>query len=566
MKGERINKDTAPPALDQTPLAPPKTGRPGPIETLFSCSSSLAFVWWIGFSLVMFFSFLHSYNQDRRAYQEKLDTYVTVQATVVKRETGGLKGEDLYLTYQFDAPRADGQGEPFTRIERVGRKTYDALALGDTVTLLYPPGLPDGARRRSTLHPPGLAGVVMSGAFVLAGFLMLWGAWLMRKHSKQKAREDLAWLGALFGRRATAKGAVDGHGEKRRAGERTTTALRCEKCGRPLGPEVADCPEQAWGTCPYRVERPLEGTASRRNWGCLLVGLVVTLLGLALLLANLLPLAICVVALGVLVVALSLLALALPASDSSAALTVYNESSGQMWQRYSLSGLVARQITASALQPVTLEVGLRRPLQYPASISTLYQRQDASTIFYMALLSLASQGVIDLKHTLVSKIFLNLPTRTQRDFALSPGERMGQVRVKGELERRIVQTVRDWSGPETEQGRSRRKIHTRERTFTHFLALEDVMLLVIEGERSAPETWLVANLVGRDASAQGLGRVVRRLQKRFEPAPEYQARMRTEYEIVHQVHEAFNASQPGVASDLWRAVERAISMCTDVSD
>jgi hypothetical protein len=202
----------------------------------------------------------------------------------------------------------------------------------------------------------------------------------------------------------------------------------------------------------------------------------------------------------------------------------------------------------------------------PASISTLYQRQDATTIFYMALLSLVSQGVIDLKHTLVSRIFLNIPTRTQRDFALSSGERMGQVRVRGELETRIVRTVRDWSGPEAEQERSRRTIYTRERTFTHFLALEDVMLLVIEGLKSAPETWLVANLVGRDASAQGLGRVVRRLQKRFEPAPEYQARMRVEYEIVHQVHEAFNASQPGVASDLWRAVERAISMCTDMSD
>ncbi|MGD9100528.1 MAG: hypothetical protein PVF45_08605, partial [Anaerolineae bacterium] len=328
MKDEQINKAAAPQALDQTPLAPPKTGRPSPIETLFSCSSSLAFVWWIGFSLVMFVSFVHSYNQDRRAYQEKLDTYISVQATVVKRETGGLKGEDLYITYQFDAPRANGQGEPFTRIERVGRKTYDALALGDTVTLLYPPGFPDGARRRSTFHPPSLAGVVLSGAFVLAGFLMLWGTWLMRKHSKQKARQDLAWLGALFGRRATApKSTVDGHGERRRAGGGTETTLRCEKCGRPLGPEVVNCPEQAWGTCPYRVEQPLKEVSNRRNWGCLLVGLVLILVGLVLL-VNLVPVSICVIALGVLAVALSLLALAYPAS-SSTALTVYNESSGQ---------------------------------------------------------------------------------------------------------------------------------------------------------------------------------------------------------------------------------------------
>jgi len=61
------------------------------------------------------------------------------------------------------------------------------------------------------------------------------------------------------------------------------------------------------------------------------------------------------------------------------------------------------------LQPVTLDAELRRPLNYPASICTLSQGQDATTIVYMALLSLLGQGAIKLQYTMTSRTFFNIP-------------------------------------------------------------------------------------------------------------------------------------------------------------
>lgn len=545
MKSEQSNDKNL------APLTFPMTERQD-LGRLFYLISLIAIAGWIVFGLAMFISFARSYNQDRSAYQERLDTNLVTQATVTERQGWGGENEAWYVTFQFDAPGPGGEGERFSRTEKVGRKTYQSLAQGDSVTVLYPPAAPNDARLQSELHPPSLVSVGAAGLFLIAGFFMLGGVWWMKKGSEQKARENKDWQRAFFGSDAAPGDYDKGREAQARA---TNSALCCEKCGRTLGPEVVNCPDRAWGACPYQVELPLEQASSKQNRGCLFLGLAVTLIGLALL-PFFFPLALCVVASGALLIVLN----RLPLAGQSSALILYNKASGQMWQRYSLFNFTLRQTTTTALLPVTLEDELRRPLHYPASISALYQRQDANTILYMALLSLVCQGAITLEHTLVSDMFFQIPLKMRRGFALSPG---AQIHVEGELERRIVHTVRDWAGrqdPEIKLGSA----HHR-RTFTHFLALEDLIFLII-GERGSPDKWLAVQLVGADASQQGLGRVKGRLHKRFEPVPEYQARLQAEYEIMQQVHEKFNAAQPAVASGLWRAIERAIRMCVPTGD
>jgi hypothetical protein len=176
--------------------------------------------------------------------------------------------------------------------------------------------------------------------------------------------------------------------------------LRCEKCQRQLGPELLNCPYQAQGTCPYHIEHMPGFGATWKNWGCLILGLVVALAGLLAFFSTFYPpISLAVVGLGLLLTIFGVYAIL------GFGLMVCNKASGQMWHRVGLFGFKLSQFTASRLQPVAFEAKLSRPLKYPASISTLYQDQEAYTIFYMALLSLLSQGIIKLQYTTTSKVF-----------------------------------------------------------------------------------------------------------------------------------------------------------------
>ena len=98
----------------------------------------------------------------------------------------------------------------------------------------------------------------------------------------------------------------------------------------------------------------------------------------------------------------------------------------------------------------------------------------------------------------------------------------------------------------------------RESGIRHFLALEDLVYVVFEGEHSNPNDWLVHDVVGADASRRGLGRMVGRLRKRFEPLAECRERVLGEYKVIFEVHEGFKASQSDVASVLWTNIKQHI--------
>ena len=339
--------------------------------------------------------------------------------------------------------------------------------------------------------------------------------------------------------------------DRRVEADTQTAALLCEKCRRPLGPEMLGCSDQATGRCPYQVERLPGYGATGLNWGCLLTGVITILIGAALS-WNWFPISLCPLALGLLAVAAGVYGM------SGSGLKVYNKTTGQMWQRYGLPGLTLTKFTASALQPVVPPISLPGSLKYPASISARYQNEDGYTIFYMALLSLLLQGIIKLQYTTTSRTFFGISVTVAREFILSPGGNLMPTGPTGELEKRIVEAVRAWSDRPEQHIRFNRW-DFRTRAFSHFLTLDDLVYIVFEGEHHGSPTRLVLNLVEEDADQQGLGRLKGGWRRRFETLPEYQDAMHAEYGILHKVYETLTA-QAEIFPALTLAVERAINL------
>ena len=347
--------------------------------------------------------------------------------------------------------------------------------------------------------------------------------------------------------------------DRRAKSESEQAALLCEKCHRPLGRGMLTCSEQATGRCPYQVEHTPGHGATGLNWGCLFIGVVIALAGAALS-WKWFPISLFPLALGLLVVAVGAYGM------GGSGLKVYNKTTGQMWQRHGLPGLTLTKFTASALlQPVMPVISLPDSLKYPASISTLYQDEDGYKVFYMALLSLLIQRAIKLQYTTTSKAFFGISFTVAREFILSPGGNLMPTGTNGELEKRIVEAVRVWVDRSDQYIRFNRR-NFRNRVFSHFLTLDDLVYIVFEGEDRGSPARVVLNLVEEDAGRQGLGRLEDGWRRRFETLPEYQNSMHAEYGIIRKVHKTLMASQPDIFSALALAVERAINLLGSDSD
>ncbi len=375
---------------------------------------------------------------------------------------------------------------------------------------------------------------VLIGAFslVATGVVLL-----ILQRDREQRRQFRVKQAVFFGRRPTANAQPE--------------ALRCERCGRVLGPALRACPDQESGACPYHVVRTPGLGSSGRNWGCLILGAGLAGGGLAFL-VRWFPASLCVAALGLISAAIG--AFGFLASGW----TVSHRTTGQTWQRHSLLGLPLTEFTATAPQTVALSVSLRRPLRYPASISTLVQGHDAYTIFYTALLSLVSQEALTLQITRSSKTALGFPIGAGYDFILAPGTRPPTAATAGELETRIVDAVAAWSG-RTERYICFTHQNYRHRIFVPFLTLYDAVFVVFEGQEANPAGWLVLNLVRKDAVRRGWGRVEGRMRARFEPSMEYEGPLRADYAVILALHEDLKAAQPELPPQLAQAIEQAIN-------
>lgn len=394
--------------------------------------------------------------------------------------------------------------------------------------------------------------ICFSAVMILIGLLVIWIE-CSHKSGKRAGLDAETLQARLFGHTPQAADA--------RAAQE---ALHCEKCGRPLGPDLQDCPYHPQGTCPYDIENP--SMQHKELYRILLIGgsmealigLLFARPGLRLMVdwdeSVLLLISFCATPLGLLAAVIGGLAL------YGERLTVTNKATGQMWHRQRIGGFTTYQTSAAALQPVAFSPQLRRPMRVPASICALYQSQDATHVFYMTLLSLLCQRFITLQCAMTSITYLGIktPLLSGRSFVSVPGQGPLPTLVAGNLEERIVHTVREWSQRTDEYIRLGHGF--RQRAFRHFLTLEDLVYVVLEGEQPGPGYWLTHDVVGADAVQRGLGRMVGPLKSRFEPLPEYREHVLTEYDVILEVHDQFKASQPDIASELWANIKKHIEL------
>lgn len=320
------------------------------------------------------------------------------------------------------------------------------------------------------------------------------------------------------------------------------------------------CDSRAYGACPYTVERAIGWENKGVGAFLLLFGLLFS--GLPLLatrdsLANssdgsAILHVICMspfILFGLLAIALAIVGL------FGTQITIRNPATGQRWQQNRFFGLRAWETVTLALQPVTLTPARSLSLTYPASVLTLYHQQDAAKILYMTLLSLFSQQVLQLQVTQVSDRFLNRYTQTTQTLAVTPGVR---AQATGLLETRILQIVQEWSGRRDRSLGLRR--YGRARRFTDLLTLSDLIPLVFGGLRHSPTQWLVTEVVGLDASQQGLGHLEKkRWSSQFMPlAPSQVSPLEAEYLRLCQIDEQFQATQPEIAQTMRQAIDKAV--------
>lgn len=333
--------------------------------------------------------------------------------------------------------------------------------------------------------------------------------------------------------------------------------LRCETCGRPLGPKLLTCPRRAEDGCPYRVERsPVLGSTGM-GWVFLGVGWVVWIVGAILAPSSL-------VGIGLFGLVFTIVGLLIAFGTR---VTLYNTTTGQMWEQSQFFGWGVGHKTASAWEPVGSGLQVAPPTSYPASVSLLYQHNDverrnpeawidyATDVFYATLLSLSSRRVVQIYRTTVSSRASSSP---QRMFILRPGSAHSQVTVSGELEQHVAQAVVEWSQQTTPTIHVKRNNQGYVRQLRHCLTLHDLMILIVEGDWRNPGEWLISDIVGVDAGRRGVGQSKGRLIKRYRLSTADRRVLLESYAVVYDLRRRFETSQPDVARQLYQAIRHAL--------
>ncbi len=339
-----------------------------------------------------------------------------------------------------------------------------------------------------------------------------------------------------------------------------TKTLYCERCHKPLGPEVLACPGRETGACPYYVVRSKLLKSNLAVWAFLVIGLgLIVLPSLALLLTRAFKF-IFIPLVGVLLVAIGLCA------SVAKRVTVYHQETGQMWEKTSIWGITLSQCQASAFKPIPFHTSEIRGLQYPPSVSALYplirgqqklyNKSLAADIVYVTILSLVGQGHLSLLRT--TKFTKN---KSEQFFILAPQDRSPGP-IDGELESRIVSAVAEWSQRTDSSISGGNTVFARK--LRHCLVIHDVLPLVLKGKWASPSAQLVTYVIGPEVVKAGLGDIKGGVQKKLDFAPEAAALLQTDYEVVNHAVKKFTATYSGLESKLRAQILEAVRFCVDM--
>lgn len=373
----------------------------------------------------------------------------------------------------------------------------------------------------------------------------------------------------------------------------------CEHCNKEAGPEMIRCPERASGNCPYvyRQDRP-NLRQSCRGWffgiGGFLTLIVASFLMLLIMSrwkiiiastsgeeALIFPLILCaILVMGLIGIAGGFFQV------FSRWKTLFNPSTGAMWQQRSLFDIKIEQVTMTAMQPLSIDLKLPRELQYrlppkyPASIAVLcldavprwpYEWNKAATDLFAAVLTLLlAQGALGVGRTTVirstfgrqskehvrscrnSRLYWRKSSKQQSgEYLLIPGSNVDAATVDGVLEQQIMKVVVEWA-----QQPAARELPVAPTVvdLAHILITD----AYYPGDR-------LVRMVQDDAGARELGTISGgffETKRKFVPNPTYVGRLKDEGEVIRALQEALWQSQLGLCSHMFDSIECAISSRT----
>ncbi len=316
--------------------------------------------------------------------------------------------------------------------------------------------------------------------------------------------------------------------------------MLCEKCSRPLGPELQTCPQRDEGACPYQVaHNRLEiEQRGRAVWG----GLALCLVAAASWWLPTLALwaRVGVAALFVLGVGMALTGVLCLAREQT---ILYNLDTGQSWQKTTFLKIPLNQKTVGPRQPLPWLGSPGRWMRYPASVAALYRGGNAADMIATALLQLLAHEEILLYRAESKARFGN----GRCLFVFTPGPGIGSAPVSGGLEARILEAVAlaqvDSPDFDFHGGHFPRSCRA-------LLTLEDLLVLVFEGEKAQPNNYMIGEVVGPEAEALNLGLIKGKRALYLAPHNNTRGRIGLDIRSVEQLHRDFWTTYPEVAKDL----------------
>lgn len=340
--------------------------------------------------------------------------------------------------------------------------------------------------------------------------------------------------------------------------------IKCETCGRELGAELIHCPDRLKGKCPYRLtqKETLIGQ-EKSGFGEILlsIGLAAVVAGIFFKFGGLFT-----VIIGFFLTVVGML-MSFGGED-----ILYDKKTGQFWLRRHLGRFELHQVKVSTLKPIRPDIKFIPSMDYPASLLALYQHSDqrrskkqwteyAADIFYMTLLSLLGQGIIEIRYATINRSYLGRSPKTSPIFALNLIDTDDLPQINGELEKQIIQKIKEWQ-PRTDifikTGRLERLQDT-----PHCFLVNDLVFLMMAGEHKNPGKWFVVNVVGKDAAQRGFGTIKGSVMKNFELNSTVQNDLKEAYYTFHTTSEGFITPYQEQMTRLRENIVKTIEMCID---
>jgi hypothetical protein len=177
---------------------------------------------------------------------------------------------------------------------------------------------------------------------------------------------------------------------------------------------------------------------------------------------------------------------------------VSHQNGAQAWSRVSILGKTVSEATTTGFRKVEWAEGHIRKLRFPASVVELARNGEVIPIVSTTLTHLLNTGVIEVG-VISTKGTMGT---TKEDFFFMPGNPAEISEMPGELEQRMIEVV-GLSAKAGDQIEFRG--NTYQRSGGPYLSLKDLLLIVFEGEKRFPRSWIMEEVTGKQAIELGFG-------------------------------------------------------------